>query len=115
MSVTNEALWQLSSLAIRVSPERWPDWISSTVAAFSSRGCSTEKIVDFLAIVAEEVHGADLVQLRKLVSPYLHPAQYSRSVGPPSTTLYATLYLWSCKPYQPLSTLQLRVGKSILL
>ena len=61
----SDALCQLSSLAIKVAPERWPDWISTTVAAFSSRGSSTEKIVDFLAIVAEEVHGADLIQLRR--------------------------------------------------
>ncbi|VDB95428.1 unnamed protein product [Peniophora sp. CBMAI 1063] len=55
----------LSSLAIRVAPEQWPDWISSTVATFSTRGSSTEKIIDFLAIIAEEVHSADLIQQRK--------------------------------------------------
>lgn len=37
----------------------WPDWILSTVTNFSSRGASTEIIMDFLTIVAEEVMAVD--------------------------------------------------------
>ena len=49
------------------SPSRWPDWLRSTLSAFSTMGVPREHIMDFLAIVAEEVESADLLPPRKFV------------------------------------------------
>ena len=49
---------QLSSLALKLvplHPTRWPDWILQCVTSLSGNGASNEYILDFLAIVAEEV------------------------------------------------------------
>jgi hypothetical protein len=55
---------QLTSLALKLvpgRPTRWPDWIMACVTSFSGVGAPTEHILDFLAIVAEEVGSADLL------------------------------------------------------
>ncbi|KAI0350564.1 ARM repeat-containing protein [Trametes cingulata] len=54
----------ITSLAIKLhpgSPSRWPDWLSSTLTTFSGMGVPREHLMDFLAIVAEEVETADLL------------------------------------------------------
>ncbi|KAG9308679.1 armadillo-type protein [Chiua virens] len=59
----------ITSLALKIapgSPSEWPDWIVSTVEFLSSRGTSTEILLDFLAIVAEEVETADLIGSSKM-------------------------------------------------
>jgi hypothetical protein len=61
-------LEQLTSLALKLvpgRPTRWPDWIMMCVTSFSGRGAATEHIHDFLAIVAEEVANADLLDPNK--------------------------------------------------
>ncbi|KAF8962197.1 armadillo-type protein [Flammula alnicola] len=58
----------LSSLALKLAPghpSRWPEWILSCVSAFSNQGASTEYVLDFLSIVAEEVSNADLLGASK--------------------------------------------------
>ncbi|GJE98643.1 hypothetical protein PsYK624_148780 [Phanerochaete sordida] len=48
----------ITSLAIHLfpkSPSQWPDWPQSCIQALSSRGATVEALLDFLAIVAEEV------------------------------------------------------------
>ncbi|KAI6014180.1 armadillo-type protein [Pisolithus marmoratus] len=59
----------IASLALKLAtgaPSGWPDWIVSTVEFLSSRGASTGSLLEFLAIVAEEVESADLVGPRKV-------------------------------------------------
>ncbi|KAF9228193.1 ARM repeat-containing protein [Gyrodon lividus] len=59
----------IASLALKIapgSPSRWPEWIVSTVEFLSSRGTSTETLLDFLSIVAEEVETADLIGPSKM-------------------------------------------------
>ncbi|KAF9529893.1 armadillo-type protein [Crepidotus variabilis] len=54
----------VTSLALKLAPgqpPRWPDWIVSSVTTFSNQGASTDRIHDFLTIVAEEVSNADLL------------------------------------------------------
>ncbi|KAF9269125.1 ARM repeat-containing protein [Marasmius fiardii PR-910] len=54
----------LTSLALKLVPQhptRWPDWILGCVTSMSGRGAATDNILDFLAIVAEEVSSADLI------------------------------------------------------
>ncbi|KAH9886674.1 ARM repeat-containing protein [Cubamyces lactineus] len=58
----------ITSLAMKLhpgSPSRWPDWLRSTLGVFASMGVPREHIMDFLAIVAEEVESADLLPPRK--------------------------------------------------
>ena len=55
---------QITSLALKLcaqSPSQWPDWLESSIQGLSTRGASTESLLDYLAIVAEEIDGADLV------------------------------------------------------
>ncbi|KAH7882096.1 armadillo-type protein, partial [Phlebopus sp. FC_14] len=59
----------ITSLALKItpgSPSLWPAWIVSTVEFLSTRGTSTENLLDFLSIVAEEVETADLVGPSKM-------------------------------------------------
>ncbi|KAF4611624.1 hypothetical protein D9613_003989 [Agrocybe pediades] len=59
----------LTSLALKLTPgqpSRWPGWIMSCVSTFSTQGAAPEYILDFLAIVAEEVGNADLLGPSKL-------------------------------------------------
>ncbi|KAI0369534.1 ARM repeat-containing protein [Pilatotrama ljubarskyi] len=54
----------ITSLAIKLhpgNPSRWPDWLSATLNTFSNMGVPREHLMDFLAIVAEEVESADLL------------------------------------------------------
>ncbi|KAG7094032.1 hypothetical protein E1B28_007654 [Marasmius oreades] len=54
----------LTSLALKLvaqHPTRWPNWILTCVTSMSGRGAATDHILDFLAIVAEEVSSADLI------------------------------------------------------
>ncbi|OBZ74388.1 Importin-13 [Grifola frondosa] len=58
----------ITSLALKVcpgSPSQWPDWLRSCVGTLSSLGASNEYLLDFLAIVAEEVETADLLPPKK--------------------------------------------------
>lgn len=62
---------QITSLAIKLhpsTPTRWPDWLRATLAVFSNIGVPQEHLMDFLAIVAEEVETADLLPPNKFVS-----------------------------------------------
>lgn len=62
---------QITSLAIKLhpgTPTRWPDWLCATLAVFSNIGVPREHLMDFLAIVAEEVETADLLPPSKFVS-----------------------------------------------
>jgi hypothetical protein len=55
---------QLTALALKLTsrkPSQWTDWILGCVTHLSGRGSSTESILDFLSIVAEEVENADLI------------------------------------------------------
>jgi hypothetical protein len=68
LSVPDPSELQLSSLALKLAPvypTLWPDWIMACVTYLSGRGASTESILDFLAIVAEEVETADLLGSNK--------------------------------------------------
>jgi hypothetical protein len=59
----------LTSLALKLvpgRPTRWPDWIMACVTSFSGVGAPSEHILDFLAIVAEEVGSADLLGSSKM-------------------------------------------------
>ncbi|KIJ61703.1 hypothetical protein HYDPIDRAFT_115503 [Hydnomerulius pinastri MD-312] len=59
----------IATLALKIapgSPSRWPEWIVSTTEFLSSRGTSTENLLDFLSIVAEEVDTADLMGSSKM-------------------------------------------------
>ncbi|KAF8553854.1 ARM repeat-containing protein [Imleria badia] len=59
----------ITSLALKIapgSPSTWPEWIVSTIEFLSSRGTPTEVLLDFLAIVAEEVETADLIGPSKM-------------------------------------------------
>ncbi|KZP33116.1 ARM repeat-containing protein [Athelia psychrophila] len=58
----------LTSLALKLvptRPPRWPDWILMCVTLLSGRGVSTEHLLDFLSIVAEEVETSDLLASSK--------------------------------------------------
>ncbi|KAI0076848.1 ARM repeat-containing protein [Panus rudis PR-1116 ss-1] len=58
----------ISSLALKLAPSQptqWPDWLVSSVQALSSLGASREHLLDFLAIVAEEIESADLLAPKK--------------------------------------------------
>ncbi len=53
--------FQITSLALILVPKhpsRWPGWIQACVSSFSASGGASEHILDFLAIVAEEVETA---------------------------------------------------------
>ncbi|KAI0318744.1 armadillo-type protein [Amylostereum chailletii] len=56
----------LSSLALKVAPNQWPEWIVSTATTLSDRGSPVDYILDFLEIAAEETQGADLLPARKV-------------------------------------------------
>lgn len=59
---------QLTSLALKLVPTRptqWPDWILMCITLLSGRGVSTEHLLDFLSIVAEEVETSDLLAINK--------------------------------------------------
>lgn len=59
----------LTALALKLvpnQPDNWPSWIISTVTYLLERGATMEHILDFLAIVAEEVETADLLQPTRL-------------------------------------------------
>jgi len=61
---------QLTSLALKLAPgrpSRWPEWILTCVSTFSNQGATPEYLLDFLAIVAEEVGNADLLGPSKYV------------------------------------------------
>ncbi|KAJ8494655.1 hypothetical protein ONZ45_g13157 [Pleurotus djamor] len=60
------ALTSLALLLVPGHPSRWPGWIVSCVTAFSNSGASVEHILDFLAIVAEEIDTAVLFGPSKL-------------------------------------------------
>ncbi|KAI0033743.1 armadillo-type protein [Vararia minispora EC-137] len=55
----------LCSLAIKLAPSRWPQWIPATVSLLSSHGTPPMVIIEFLEIAAEEAYSADLLPLRK--------------------------------------------------
>jgi hypothetical protein len=55
---------KLTSLALHLaskSPPQWSDWVMGCVAHLSGGGASSEPILEFLGIVAEEVGSADLL------------------------------------------------------
>lgn len=55
---------QITSLALKLSPQPsnpWPDWVISSVQNLSRHGGTPEHLLDYLAIVAEEVESADLL------------------------------------------------------
>jgi hypothetical protein len=59
---------QLATLGMKLAPldpTEWPDWLMSCITTFSERNVLTEDILDFLAIVAEEVDTADLLSPKK--------------------------------------------------
>lgn len=54
----------VTSLALKIcpaNPPQWPDWLTLSINALSSLGASSEHLLDFLAIVAEEVESANLL------------------------------------------------------
>ncbi|KAH8077079.1 ARM repeat-containing protein [Cristinia sonorae] len=58
----------ITSLALKLgtqTPSQWPDWLQSSVQTMSAFGASAESLLDYLAIVAEEIEGADLVGSHK--------------------------------------------------
>ncbi|KAF8511488.1 ARM repeat-containing protein [Hysterangium stoloniferum] len=58
----------LSQLALKLHPTRpsqWPDWILATVTHLSGHGASPEQLLDFLAIVPEEIRTSDLIGTTK--------------------------------------------------
>lgn len=58
----------ICSLALKIVPQsssQWPDWLVSTVQGLSSLGATPEHLLDFLAIVAEEIETADLLAPKK--------------------------------------------------
>ncbi|EPT00042.1 hypothetical protein FOMPIDRAFT_1163505 [Fomitopsis schrenkii] len=58
----------VTSLALKLAPgnpSRWPDWLMSCINTMSGLGATNEQILDFLAIVAEEVDSADLLPASK--------------------------------------------------
>lgn len=58
----------ITSLAIHLCPKipsQWPDWPQSCIQALSSRGATVEALLDFLAIVAEEVETVALLPPQK--------------------------------------------------
>ena len=64
-------LLQITSLAIKLhpgNPTRWPDWLRASINALSSMGVPREHMLDFLAIVAEEMESADLLPANKFVT-----------------------------------------------
>lgn len=64
-------LGQITSLAIKLhpgNPSRWPDWLRASIDVLSSLGVPREHLLDFLAIVAEEMEGADLLPANKFGS-----------------------------------------------
>lgn len=64
---------QLVQLALKLHPTRpsqWPHWVLSTIAYFSGLGVSTEHLLEFLAIVPEEIRTSDLLNATKLVLLY---------------------------------------------
>lgn len=66
--LTPEDRFQIVSLALKVyaeKPDDWPDWLLSSIQSLSNRGASTEQLLDFLAIAAEEVQSADLLAASK--------------------------------------------------
>ncbi|KZT19856.1 ARM repeat-containing protein [Neolentinus lepideus HHB14362 ss-1] len=59
----------LTSLALKLvpsHPDQWPSWVLSSVTYLSENGAITEQILDFLAIIAEEIESADLLQPTRL-------------------------------------------------
>ena len=61
---------QITSLALKLNslnPPQWPDWLSSTVETLSRMGASTENLMDFCTIAAEEVGSADLLSTERFV------------------------------------------------
>ena len=55
----------MTSLALKLCPQvpsQWPDFPSSCIQGLSSLGASAESLLDLLAIIAEEVDSADLLQ-----------------------------------------------------
>lgn len=61
---------QLSQLALKLHPTRpsqWPDWILATVTYISGHGVSPELLLEFLAIVPEEIRTSDLITTTKCV------------------------------------------------
>ncbi|KIJ41891.1 hypothetical protein M422DRAFT_68108 [Sphaerobolus stellatus SS14] len=68
----------LVQLAFKLHPTRpsqWPEWVLATIAYFSGRGVSSEQILDFLAIIPEEVRTADFLNATKMViNESLHEA-----------------------------------------
>lgn len=62
--------YQLTALAIHLcptTPSKWPDWPQSTIQALSTLGASTESVLDFIAIIAEEIESVDLLPPQKYV------------------------------------------------
>ncbi|KAL6303348.1 ARM repeat-containing protein [Sparassis latifolia] len=58
----------ITSLALKLcpgSPSRWPDWLIYTVGTLSSLGVPSEHLLDFLAIVSEEIETADMLGTSK--------------------------------------------------
>ncbi|KAI0743038.1 ARM repeat-containing protein [Daedaleopsis nitida] len=58
----------ITSLAIKLhpgQPSRWPDWLRTCINGLSSMGVPREHLLDFLAIVAEEMETADLLPPNK--------------------------------------------------
>jgi len=58
----------ITSLALKIcpgTPSQWPEWILSCVNVMSGLGATSEHLLDFLAIAAEEVESADLLPASK--------------------------------------------------
>ncbi|KAI0937932.1 hypothetical protein AcW1_002387 [Taiwanofungus camphoratus] len=54
----------ITSLALKIvpgDPLQWPDWLLSSVRTLSDLGAPSDHLLDFLAIVAEEITSADLL------------------------------------------------------
>ncbi|KAH9942102.1 ARM repeat-containing protein, partial [Amylocystis lapponica] len=58
----------ITSLALKICPGNasvWPDWVISSVGTLSNLGSPNEHLLDFLAIVEEEIESAELVAQSK--------------------------------------------------
>ncbi|KAF8591613.1 ARM repeat-containing protein [Ramaria rubella] len=60
------ALCQLALKLHPTRPSQWPDWILASVTYFSGHGASNEQLMDFLAIVPEDIRTSDLISTTKM-------------------------------------------------
>jgi hypothetical protein len=66
--LSDAGIAQVTSLALKLvsaPQDQWSEWVLSCTTSFSNRGATTAQILDFLAIVAEEIERADLLGSNK--------------------------------------------------